>query len=162
MVEAQEGTVVEGRVEFGEGMLEAEMGEADIEEEAARQWQEWVEHEWEEKQIGALRGALKNAGEEGMTKGKEHALLGSLMECIEPELRRMLEEAEERLQQGLPSGPEFPEPPGCNLQRFRDKKQEFVSGAVHLEDYRKAWRELVPKPHSEVLRWVESMFPEGH
>ena len=27
-----------------------------------------------------------------------------------------------------------------------------------MEEYRKAWRALVPRPHSEVLRWVDSMF----
>ena len=80
------------------------------------------------------------------------------MECIAPELEAVLADARARMADGLPSGPEYAQPPGCNPERFQGVKQEFVSGSTHLEQHRKAWHAIRPEPPGEVLSWVDEMY----
>ena len=156
-VERGEGRVVDGRVEFGE--VEDLLFE---DEEQRDQWREYEQALWEMKRVEALGSSLAEdcEGHEtgGLEGGHELAMMGRLLESVTPELRGLLADAQQRLADGLPSGPDFSEPPDCNPPEFKNKKQEFVPGAIHMEKHRQAWHALRPEPPKEVLRWVDNMY----
>ena len=124
MLEREGGRVVEGRVEFGS------VEELLADEDEVRQWDHWLLGQWQQRTEESLEEALREDGpgheKGGLEGGHEQAMLGRLMECITPELEVVLADARARMAEGLPSGPEYAQPPGCNPERFQDIKQEFV------------------------------------
>ena len=168
--ELPEGTVVAGRVEFGdretlwrelagEGGQTDEHGVAEFWEQEERIWEAKIEEE-------TARAAAPGPEQGGLLGGADWGNKDGLLAHITTGLREFVAAAEERVRVGAPSGPDYPVPPECNPPKYRDRVQEFESGSLHHEQHVRAWEQLDPPADPEVLDWVRNQYevrvgPEG-
>ena len=116
-----------------------------------------IEELWQQRQQEAQEAAVEQ-GEHtgGLVTGGDWEYQGGLLGAVTPQLKEFLREAEQRGAEGLPSGPAYAKPEEVNPQQFRERRQQFVSGAVHLPEHAQKWIEI--GADREVMEWIEHCY----